>query len=1054
MGHTRHLLPMAVLGLAACAGPAERDTLAELRRVPADMQDVTVEDGLDKAILGYGSFLEETPDSPLTPEAMRRLADLKVEKEYGIIGDGALVELPAPREGTPATDEPAPKPRAAGVSESDEAFEARATAPDTLPDNGGRSDLPLPEGEEGIGLSGPREAIALYDQILERYPYYEHNDLVLYQKARAYDELGEPEAAMAVMDRLVDEYPASRHADEVQFRRAEYFFMRRKFLDAEYAYGAVVDMGQASEYYELALYKLGWALYKQELHDEALHQYVALLDYKVATGYDFDAAGDEHEERRIADTYRVISLSFSNLGGPEAVAEFFSNVGNRAYEDRIYSQLGEFYLEKLRYHDAANTYKAFVEAYPFHKQSPRFGMRIVEIYDAGGFPRLVLDSKKDFAGRYGLESDYWHHFSPEESPEVLAYLKDNLEDLASHYHALYQEETLAEERPENYREALRWYDQYLASFPSDPDTPPINYRLADLRLENEDFALAAREYERTAYEYAPHEQAAEAGYAAIFAHRQHQQAARAGDRADARSEAVRSTLMFVDTFPHHEHADTVLGAAVDDLYDMQDYETAIARGRQLIEAYPGADPAVMRAAWAVVANASLDTSRYVEAEEAYVRLLEITPEDDEARPGVVENLAAAIYKQGEEATVLGDDRAAAEHFLRIRSMAPTSSIRPAAEYDAAAALMRLEDWAQAAAVLESFRSSFPEHELNRDATRQIAFVYRANGELTRSAAEYVRVADDADDPQLRREALLEAGDLYEQAGAVAEAMEVYLTYVGEFPSPVETAVETRQKLAGMYKDLADGPAYREQLEAIVEADRAAGEERTPRTRYLAARAALVLAEHEYERFADLELRQPFEESLREKQRRMDALLAALNGLVDYEVAEVTAAATFYIGETYYEFSRALLASERPTDLGPDELEDYEMVLEEEAFPFEELAIEVHEKNLELLVDGLFNPWIERSLAKLADLMPGRYAKLEISPGFLDSIDVYAYRVPGVPNALEAPLEPAAGPEPAEAGGPPADEAETGDDTSGTGPAPAVGAPQGSEGEGEEDGNAG
>ena len=72
----------------------------------------------------------------------------------------------------------------------------------------------MPAGEEGIDLSGPREAIALYDQILERYPYYEHNDLVLYQKARAYDELGEPEAAMAVMDRLVDEYPASRHADE------------------------------------------------------------------------------------------------------------------------------------------------------------------------------------------------------------------------------------------------------------------------------------------------------------------------------------------------------------------------------------------------------------------------------------------------------------------------------------------------------------------------------------------------------------------------------------------------------------------------------------------------------------------------------------------------------------------------------------------------------------------------------------------------------------------------------------------------------------------------
>jgi hypothetical protein len=73
--------------------------------------------------------------------------------------------------------------------------------------------------------------------------------------------------------------------------------------------------------------------------------------------------------------------------------------------------------------------------------------------------------------------------------------------------------------------------------------------------------------------------------------------------------------------------------------------------------------------------------------------------------------------------------------------------------------------------------------------------------------------------------------------------------------------------------------------------------------------------------------------------------------------------------------------------------DYELVLEEEAFPFEERAIGVHEKNLELLSVGIFNPWIERSLEKLANLMPGRYAKFEASGGLIASIDRYAYRAP-------------------------------------------------------------
>jgi tetratricopeptide (TPR) repeat protein len=221
-----------------------------------------------------------------------------------------------------------------------------------------------------------------------------------------------------------------------------------------------------------------------------------------------------------ADTFRVISLSFSNLGGTEVVNEYFGAKGKRSYEDRIYSNLGEFYLTKLRYHDAAAAYKAFVALYPFHRTSPRFSMRVVEIYTKGGFPKLVLDSKKEFAKTYGLKAEYWRHFPVEESPEVLSYLKSNLRDLAIHYHAQYQVAELADERPANYEEALLWYREFLSSFPEDSESPAINYQLADLLLEEKNYGEAAREYERTAYNYPPHEKASAAGYAAIFAHRE------------------------------------------------------------------------------------------------------------------------------------------------------------------------------------------------------------------------------------------------------------------------------------------------------------------------------------------------------------------------------------------------------------------------------------------------------------------------------------------------------------------------------------------------------
>src|SRR5262245_59546292 len=242
------LAPALLAGCAAQRQEPPRGTLAELRHVRPDLQEAKVEQGLDQALQGYQRFLEETPETAMTPEAMRRLADLQLEKQFGIhTGDGKPRETAA-----------SPGPR-----ESDEDFEQRTTA-----ESG-----PADAARTAADPAGPLEAIALYDRLLTEYPGYEDSDQVLYQKARAYDELGRTEEAIATMERLIRANPQSEHHDEVQYRRGEYYFTRRHFRDSESAYSAVIGRGADSEYYELALYKLGWTLYKQERYEEALHKY-------------------------------------------------------------------------------------------------------------------------------------------------------------------------------------------------------------------------------------------------------------------------------------------------------------------------------------------------------------------------------------------------------------------------------------------------------------------------------------------------------------------------------------------------------------------------------------------------------------------------------------------------------------------------------------------------------------------------------------------------------------------------------------------------------------
>ena len=54
-----------------------------------------------------------------------------------------------------------------------------------------------------------------------------------------------------------------------------------------------------------------------------------------------------------------------------------------------------------------------------------------------------------------------------------------------------------------------------------------------------------------------------------------------------------------------------------------------------------------------------------------------------------------------------------------------------------------------------------------------------------------------------------------------------------------------------------------------------------------------------------------------------------------------------------------------------------MLLEEQAFPFEEKAIKLHAVNAARTSDGIYDEWVQKSFAALAQLNPGRYARTEL-----------------------------------------------------------------------------
>jgi cellulose synthase operon protein C len=836
------------------------------------------------------------------------------------------------------------------------------------------------------------EAIHLYSALLKTYPKYERNDSVLYQLARAYELNAQPDKALAALDQLVASYPHSRYIDEAQFRRGELLFTDKAYPKSQAAYEAVIKTGSSSAFYNQSLYKHGWSLFKQGESEPSLDSFAGVLDSVLVSKRDpselieLESLSRPNREL-VEDTFRVMCITFSYLDGPKTIDDFVKRrtpPGHppRPYSYLLYARLGDLYIEKERYTDAADSYRAFVSQDRNNEKAPLLEMQAIEAYQKGGFPQLVLQGKKEFVENYSFGTAYWQGRQPKNEPKVVAELKTNLKDVAQYYHAQAQRT----KNVADYQEAAKWYQSYLTSFPDDPDSAVTNFLLADTLFESKQYLDAAKEYESTAYHYGDHAKAAAAGYAAIIAYGKQEEALSGEAKLAIHNRGVDSSLKFAQTFPGHPESAQVLTRAATDLYTAKDYPRAVAAADALLARQPPVDAGKQRVAWTVIGNSSFDEGVFDKAETAYSHAQALMPANDPERPVIVERLAASIYKQGEQKSKSGDSAAAVEDFLRVSALAPTSKVRANADFDAAALLIKEKQWDRAVVVLEGFRRNFPQSPLQADVTRDLAVAYTESNHPGQAAAEFEKIAQTpGESPDVQREATLQAADLYDKAGNTAKSRTMLETFVKHFPQPLNPAMEARNRLSSIAVKIGDSAAHDYWLKDIIAADRAAGAARTDRSRALAAQATLTLAIPVRDEFMRIKLVAPLKKSLAEKRKAMEAALKAYEAATDYQVADVTTAATFESADLYRQLGKDLMSSERPKKLSKDELEQYDVLLEEQAFPFEEKAIKLHEVNAARAKDGTYDEWVQKSFAALAQLNPGRYGKVEIGEQLVESI---------------------------------------------------------------------
>lgn len=983
-------LAMAIAILGGCATPPpvapaatapattkNRFTGATL----ADLEgrDIVVESGeiapqtAEEALSNYQSALALFRDPNDRLATLQRMAELTMESSMT-------------RDATGHAAAPDTASANAPQGENEEALYERfmqgmTTARDGLP--GANSKAPASGKVTRVDYA---QAVKLYEQLLQSAQPGPARAEAYYQLAKAYDLNAQREESISVLRKLVDEYPGSQYNTEARFRVAEHDFSNGRYMAAADNYAAVYKSQDNEEFRDQAIYKQAWSLYKASDYDAAQPLFFKVIEEWLPKTRSGNKAQASNALKLLDDTFNIISLSFIQQDGAKSVDAYFRKVGQKDYIPDVYMNLGQTYLGKRLYRNAAETFDYFVARYPFDPRAPEFSSATIKAFQDGGFPSEVIPAKENFVKHYNTSSEYWGRADAATRQQILPLLQSHIIDLARYRHAQAQQS----KKEEDYLKAASWYRQFLALNPPESEALTINRLLAEALFSAKQFDDAITEFENTAYKYPNNPKASESAYLALLSYlEQEKDIGKQSPEAQKSwwARRVASTYKYAEKFPGEKNTPLVLQGLTNDQIDNKDLAGAMKTASLILQLNPPAPDTMQREAWMVVGDGEFDLGRPEAAEFAYGKVLAYQDLDAPLRKKYQDRLTASIYKQAEKLRDSKDVDGAVAAFRRAASTATDARFKAGAEFDAATMYLNAERHAEAIPLLVAFRTNFPDSELNDTIPEKLAVSYEKTGQLDKAATEYEGISTRhlKSNPELSRQAMMTAAEMFDKSGHSEESLRVYRKYVSTFPKPMDVNMEVQYRLYTAYGKQNNAVESENMLRDLSRSFDLAGAENTARTSYLGAMAKFRLSKPVYEEFAGIALKQPLKQSLGRKRLAMQKALDAYSKVASIGVAEFTTASNYQIAEIYRKLAADLMASERPKGLNDLELEQYGILLEEQAQPLEDKALDLYIANAGLAKQNIYDDFVRQSFEALAKLSPGRYNKHEQSEPYVDVI---------------------------------------------------------------------
>ncbi len=794
--------------------------------------------------------------------------------------------------------------------------------------------------------------IQYFRQIRKSYQSGYGSDALLYGIAFALYEEGREQESMQAFEELILDYTTSTYFVEASFRLGEHYYDSYRNIDAMDAYLRVMEFPK-SVFYDKALYKMGWLYYRLDDIENSASSFLKAFErsgvYKKGGFQDEALSG--------------VVMSLGRFAEHTKALEFLNRQRVTDNSATVYFKLADRLVAETRYREAIKVYQSFVEKFPVSDKLPFIFDQMAHLYDS-------LDNKKKSTEmRFLLIT----RFNPESlkvggdtdaSGELAKLVADSIITLLRE-----SQRTAGKAATGGGRDAaaltriIRIARIYNESFVEGKLRKEVTVALAEALFEMEYYSKAAQEYENAVALEVDPKKAGDIAYTAFLTY----EIVFYRYDKDKRitTDIVRRLAMVLTGYrTKFEKADKlqqVIYKLADVYARAGNYALAsslvadIAMGKDAARAYKKA------------ADFALSGGDLAAAEPLYAKLVSVEGGSENK-----EKLSAIRYKLAEDLLDLGEYTAARDRFNEAYATYKRSKV-------AESSLIMI-------ARIEMEEGEVDEFRVFKAAVMRIVKHNTLSKAPVVLLVEAGRMIEDFE-PAVAAGLYLYGAGL---AKGSAESFKLYyasalLYEKAEMPVDQEKALMSALRSKGVVPALRPELTYRLgflQMElgrgsSALRTLKPLTDSKTMNDMYV-IKARLLLLASRLEDYKELRLTHPFEKTLKRKTQLIESLIrdyTRIAAKASTVAPEVLPQVFYSMGSAFENFRDSIINSDRPRGLTKDEKVEYQFLLEEMAYPYDDRSVEAYEKTLKsALVQSLYDKWLFMGVARLAYLRPVLYKR--------------------------------------------------------------------------------